>query len=589
MKPTKLFFAFLLCTLCSLRLWATGIDIGNDRIVIVGTTVGIHANITINGLRDEEFPIKWYKRTYNETNYTLFAEGTGATDVTLSPTETTYVKATVTDAVQVFCEDVLVLIVPSVTVAEVSFLNTQGNVRQDPTPSNNAPDYFTAPHWNSSDNPTLKNPVLYKGNDKIKLSFKLNLIANGSEQPLTPSTLMSDFVQNIRIKCNAGIQGQSPIYLFPSTSVTQNGSILESATDVEASTAFAAQVGFYDPMAFAWIISYTAGTSWETNPISTTLNRVYVTATLPILDATQRYLTTVHLSCKNAATYSTPEDIVTHIYTEFQDRDVRKVDVPEAVAMKYWGNPALYIPPYPEPGQPLQVIETNTHNLLKWQDGRCGSWMNLFIDMLRVQGINKQNGTEIGYRHISAQRTADMGLDNTSTTGLLTNIGENWIGMPAYLIGKIKAPNNPDKVRAFFHVKEWEVNSTSVGKFYFSTDATGNGNTDNNGFNDDIWNDENNSILADGLPSQGFSNPYSYFSDHSIVRYNGKYYDPSYGTGPFDSFAAWQLASIEGFGATVCILNAPGESCGIDASDKYLWFEKLNENETMYEKEENNP
>lgn len=71
-----------------------------------------------------------------------------------------------------------------------------------------------------------------------------------------------------------------------------------------------------------------------------------------------------------------------------------------------------------------------------------------------------------------------------------------------------------------------------------------------------------------GIAAQGngVNNPVSLFNDHALVRIavngtNGtmtyKYYDPSYGTGPFintndaDAFAAWESASIAGFCAYI--------------------------------------
>ena len=32
------------------------------------------------------------------------------------------------------------------------------------------------------------------------------------------------------------------------------------------------------------------------------------------------------------------------------------------------------------------------------------------------------------------------------------------------------------------------------------------------------------------------------------MKYDGKFYDPSYGTGPFDSLTEWEDGSVEGFG-----------------------------------------
>ena len=49
-----------------------------------------------------------------------------------------------------------------------------------------------------------------------------------------------------------------------------------------------------------------------------------------------------------------------------------------------------------------------------------------------------------------------------------------------------------------------------------------------------------------GLPGQNTANPKSHFGDHRIVKIDGKYYDPSYGT-QFATLQAWEDASVMGF------------------------------------------
>lgn len=57
---------------------------------------------------------------------------------------------------------------------------------------------------------------------------------------------------------------------------------------------------------------------------------------------------------------------------------------------------------------------------------------------------------------------------------------------------------------------------------------------------------------ADGIPGQENPNPASYFSRHFIVKINGKYYDPSYGAGPFEGTTneanlEWEQGAIDGY------------------------------------------
>ena len=76
----------------------------------------------------------------------------------------------------------------------------------------------------------------------------------------------------------------------------------------------------------------------------------------------------------------------------------------------------------------------------------------------------------------------------------------------------------------------------------------------------------------------------SLFYDHALVKYKDKYYDPSYGTGPYDSLEDWKNTNVVAFGAMLCD-PAPGEQfCTITSLNKIIWVEKLNdETEMMHE------
>lgn len=57
----------------------------------------------------------------------------------------------------------------------------------------------------------------------------------------------------------------------------------------------------------------------------------------------------------------------------------------------------------------------------------------------------------------------------------------------------------------------------------------------------------NQIIDLKGVAGQGNDNPYSEFYNHFIVKYNNKYYDPSYGGGVYDTQEEWEDASLAGF------------------------------------------
>ena len=117
-------------------------------------------------------------------------------------------------------------------------------------------------------------------------------------------------------------------------------------------------------------------------------------------------------------------------------------------------------------------------------------------------------------------------------------------------------------ILAYFNVKNWAIENTT---FYQIYDPDVNSSTPNTF--DWIPQDSNgNSVNLEGIAAQDNNDPYAFFLDHALVRYNGKYYDPSYGTLydngtpddvsddiPFPSLLAWEDYSINGF-SSICLL-----------------------------------
>ena len=64
------------------------------------------------------------------------------------------------------------------------------------------------------------------------------------------------------------------------------------------------------------------------------------------------------------------------------------------------------------------------------------------------------------------------------------------------------------------------------------------------------WNIGNEFAPIDnqGIEGQGNPNPKGRFTDHAVVEYGGKYYDPSYGSDVFASQQAWEDAALDAFG-----------------------------------------
>jgi hypothetical protein len=59
-----------------------------------------------------------------------------------------------------------------------------------------------------------------------------------------------------------------------------------------------------------------------------------------------------------------------------------------------------------------------------------------------------------------------------------------------------------------------------------------------------------------GVDAQGNINPRSNFDDHVLYEIENKYYDPSYGTGPFSDKSAWVTSSLSGYGSLLVYFSA---------------------------------
>jgi hypothetical protein len=76
------------------------------------------------------------------------------------------------------------------------------------------------------------------------------------------------------------------------------------------------------------------------------------------------------------------------------------------------------------------------------------------------------------------------------------------------------------------------------------------------------WPDGGEVIDAIGMPGQNSADPASSFAVHVVVLYEGEYYDPSYGLGPYPGNVTgardWENSSVFGFAGQV-----PGPRLGV--------------------------
>jgi hypothetical protein len=125
--------------------------------------------------------------------------------------------------------------------------------------------------------------------------------------------------------------------------------------------------------------------------IGTTENPMYLTYANPVdfpRGDVRLWWTLVHLGSKNAKGEHEEAQVIAKIWEDFTGLYVKRVD---GTQLKYYGRP----------------LETNVvlNDLLADGSGQCGTWAQLFIRVLRAQGIGKGE--------ILAVFSADEGVDAT--------------------------------------------------------------------------------------------------------------------------------------------------------------------------------
>lgn len=121
--------------------------------------------------------------------------------------------------------------------------------------------------------------------------------------------------------------------------------------------------------------------------------------------------------------------------------------------------------------------------------GQCGSWANFLLDIYQLHGITRG-------RKVVLARTKH----NVQGTGAIGFLVKSW----TFITPPASSPNN------------W------THTLYRQCE------------------------LSNQVPGQGNPIPPAWFRNHFIVWIDGRYYDPSYGSGPFNSQGDWENGSIDG-------------------------------------------
>ncbi len=261
------------------------------------------------------------------------------------------------------------------------------------------------------------------------------------------------------------------------------------------------KISAYSPLTMTWQVSLDGGKTWQAAGMST--NPVYVTLAKPINDADTRvnFVTVAQLSCTYGNGATTNDAAVPKIFGAFTGLNVKRAD----------GTPLAYYGDY-------LTQNTTTAELLKTAVGQCGAFTSLFLDMLKIQGIQQARN----YQIISSKNGADGFLVKSWTFGAAMSSGN---------------PNYP------------YLDYTAMGKDFRSNKLGPGKNA--NGYQFDFADVTRTPMAADQIKGQNNPDPAADFNNHQVALYidsagTKTYYDPSYGT-TYTSLNDFNTKAIAGF------------------------------------------
>ena len=280
-------------------------------------------------------------------------------------------------------------------------------------------------------------------------------------------------------------------------------------------------VDFQDPLTVNWFVSTDAGATWESAGSST--NRFYVTWDAPeIADTAKRLETLFYIGCRGAkgvtGTTGADNGRVLDAVWENQFRTLHVTRASDGKVLTYYGfhdnnDNGVYDEEYDnDRNNPSQCRWWQFHELIQYQNGQCASWAQLMLFTLHAQGImNLLPSQEIRIRILYP-------IGANLFTGMMFAVN-NWETK-----GEGQLPNPS--------FRQYTIVLLDAG-------VTGNDEPTAKPV-DSAWD-------IPGVPGQGNSpNPCSYFNSHSIVGIGDKFYDPSYGVGPFESAETYINATFVG-------------------------------------------
>jgi len=243
-------------------------------------------------------------------------------------------------------------------------------------------------------------------------------------------------------------------------------------------------------MDLSWDVSFDGGASYKN--AGTSSNDVYLTLNDPAVSPL--YNTVVHIGSSEADGETEKLEVLKAIRALFETLNVDTVG----------GKDLHYYKTY-------TCNDTSTAKLLETGNGTCSSWANLFIQVVKAQGIVEQNNWIV--------------LEMENPTDFIGFLVKDWsfdgLGTAAQVLDIPAGHPFNAVIAANPYINVFKDDILPQGGFT---------NADDDAYE---WIHDDVSDLP-GVPGQSTSNPASIFAAHVVVQYdfgNGlEWFDPSYGT-----------------------------------------------------------
>lgn len=349
------------------------------------------------------------------------------------------------------------------------------SIRQDSTAA-----IYNIAHWRSTG---LREPAAWVSGSTMSVTAKFEFLCSNAPDSISIRGIGADSIsfpiKTVALTASSGVYNCT--YPITIASKSFNSGIIK----------------YYAPFNIFWEVSFDHGLNWRR--ADTTDHKVYVTKSAPMVETTNfKYFHTIlELSCLNAQGQTNDSIIIQKCWEEFLDH----------LVFNYKGDSLFYY-------KTFNTSNTSLPSLLKARNAQCFTFAQLFLAMIKIQGINKTNN----YINFTPKK-----ISNSCGGTINRFLVKNW-----------KLVNKSDSVACpSFPYKNTFTGSylTSTGYVFATADAT-----DQTG----VW----------GVCNP---NPASFFNNHQIAKIDGIYYDACYGL-TYSSIAEIKVKGIDAFAAQ----NAPG-------------------------------